>query len=183
MLTMKSSLWLSAILFCLIGDSTVPARAQGNCLPVSGTVYGALYGEDEESVAWHALGNFTIGDQTYYATVAVQGVSMNADEDIWQGGELWTFDFGGGDTVQLMTSYVTEHMTNPDGIFHIREVGTFINGAGMFKNAYGNLCAEGPFGPNVVLYDITELPADAMMYFVAPAQGLICGVNNRNRQH
>ena len=68
------------------------------------------------------------------------------------------------------------------GICHIREVGTFVNGTGAFKNAFGNLAAEGPFGPNVKLYDIAQLPPAAStmtMFWVAPSQGMICGLNSR----
>lgn len=62
------------------------------------------------------------------------------------------------------------------GVYHIREVGTFVNGTGAFKIAFGNLAAEGPFGSNVMLYDLIQLPpaATAMrMFWVAPFQGMI----------
>ena len=182
MKTFRSAVCLSVVAVFIFVTNASSASAQGNCLPFSGTIYGALYAEFGQSPAWHLVGGFRIGHEVYDATIDVTLTSLSTDEDIWQGAETWTFDFGEDDTIQLMTDFVTEHMTNPDGIFHIREVGTFANGTGAFKHADGNLSAEGPFGPNVVLHNVTQLPADALMFWVAPSQGMICGSNNRNKK-
>lgn len=150
-----------------------PAQAQSNCAPVSGTVYGAVYAK-----AWHLVGDFTIGRDVYPATIDVAMNRLKKDGDMWQGSETWTLDFGGGNAVQLVTSFVTEHMTNAGGIFHIREVGTFINGEGAFTHMVGTITAEGPFGPAVKLPEGVPLPTGSM-YWVAPVQGIICGMNGR----
>jgi hypothetical protein len=130
------------------------------------------------------VGYFTIGKDLYFATIGVKNTSMHQESDVWQGTETWSFDFGDGNTIQLKTDFVTEHMTDLTtvGIVHIREVGTFVNGTGAFKNAFGNLAAEGPFGPNVMLYDMTQLPPAAgtmTMFWVAPSHGTLCGSNSR----
>jgi hypothetical protein len=180
---------LSLTMLLLLGICSIPVNAQGNCLPFSGTVHGALYRDAPgQPRYWHMVGHFTIGNDVYSATIAVKGTSQIIDGYIWQGNETWTFDFGGDNTIELMTDYVTEHMTaggvtNPEGIFHIREVGIFANGTGAFKNAYGNLAADGPFGPNVVLHDTPKWwPSTGVaMFYVAPSQGTICGSNNRDK--
>ena len=189
MKTFRFSVGLSVIVVFLIGICSSSSSAQGNCLPLSGTVHGALYRDAPgQPRYWHMVGNFTIGDAVYSATIGVKGTSQIQDGYMWQGTETWTFDFGGGNTIQLMTDYVTEHMTagglpNPEGIFHIREVGTFANGTGALKNVYGNLAADGPFGPNVVLHDEPQWwPLSGVtMFYVAPSQGMICGLNNRDK--
>jgi len=169
------------VVFLLVMDNG-PANAQNNCAPFSGMVYGALYRDSaDQPRTWHMLGNFTIGRELSFATIGVKSTSMVRDPDDWQGTELWTFDFGGGNTIQLTTDFVTEHMANTAGIYHIREVGRFVDGTGAFVHAYGNLTAEGPFGPNVVLHDVSGLPTVATMFWVAPTQGMICGANERDQ--
>ena len=173
------------VVVCLIITANGSASAQSNCAPFSGTLHAAFYkAVGETSRAWHMVGDFTIGRDVFFATVAVKSTSMHQEPDIWQGTETWTFDFGHGNTVQLMTDFVTEHMTDLTtvGIVHIREVGTFVNGTGAFVNAFGNLAVEGPFGPNVKLYDVSQLPPAAgtmTMFWVAPSHGTVCGLNNR----
>ena len=183
MKTFRFTACLSVILIFLFGINS-SASAQGNCLPFSGTIQAALYRDAPgQPRYWHMVGNFTIGEKVYPATISVQGTSNIVDADILQGTETWTFDFGHYNTIQLLTDFVAEHMTNTAGIYHIREVGTFTNGTGAFKHAYGNLAAAGPFGPNVVLHDEPQwwpLPG-ANMFFVAPSLGMICGSNNRDK--
>jgi hypothetical protein len=178
----RLSATLLAIVSILLVVGSTTANAQNNCAPFSGTVYGALYRDaPDQPRTWHMLGNFTIGRDLSFATVGVKSTSLARDPDTWQGTELWTFDFGGGHTIQLATDFVTEHMTNAAGIYHIREVGRFVNGTGAFVHAYGNLTAEGPFGPGVVLHDVPGLPTVATMFWVAPTQGMICGKNKREK--
>lgn len=175
---------LSAIVILLFGVTVTPAVAQNNCAPFSGTVYAALYPDaPEQPPTWHAVGNFTIGKDSHHATIAVSGriPPIPGGPGVLLGGELWTFDFGEGNTVQLTTDFVAEHLTDASGVFHVREVGQFVNGTGAFKHAYGSLTAEGPFGPAVVLPNITELPTQAIFFWVAPSQGMICGSNNRDQ--
>jgi hypothetical protein len=181
-LRFTSHLIVAVVVLFVVGSG--PASAQSNCAPFSGTVHGAYYKvTGETSKAWHMVGDFAIGKDVYFAKISVKNTSMHQETDIWQGTETWTFDFGEGNTIQLTTDFVTEHMYPPSGgIYHIREVGTFVNGTGAFKNAFGNLAADGPFGPNVKLYNIAQLPPAATtmtMFWVAPSQGMICGLNNR----
>lgn len=183
MRNLQLKIW--SVAFLSLGVSALvaaPAQAQANCAPFSGTIYGALSrSAPGQPRAWHMLGDFTIGREVFPATISVQMMSIVQDPDNWQGAETWTFDFGGGHTVQLVTSFVTEHMTNAGGVWHIREVGTFVNGTGGFKHAFGNLTAEGPFGPGVILHGVEGLPMlDARYFWVAPSQGMICGMNRRD---
>jgi hypothetical protein len=169
------------VLGLLVADSGV-AYAQNNCTPISGAVYGALYRDAPgQPRYWHMNGSFTIGRELLKATISVESLSLINDGEIWQGTERWTFDFGEGNTIQLATDFVTEHMLNATKIYHIREVGTFVNGTGAFVNAYGNLTGEGPFGPGVMLHVDPWWPATVVpaVFWVAPTQGVICGLNRR----
>jgi hypothetical protein len=97
MKTLRFTGCVSIFLVLLIGICSSSASAQGNCLPFSGTVHGALYRDAPgQPRYWHMVGNFTIGDLVYPATIAVKGTSQVQDGYIWQGTETWTFDFGGG---------------------------------------------------------------------------------------
>jgi hypothetical protein len=179
---LRFTVYLSVIVVLVIGLGGSSATAQNNCTPFSGVVYGALYRDAVgQPRYWHLWGDFTIGREVHSATMAVKSTSLVNDGDTWQGTETWTFDFGGANTIQLMTSFVTEHMTNAAGIYHIREVGTFGNGTGAFVNAYGNLAADGPFGPSVVLHNLPTFPTVPAMFYLAPSLGTICGMNNRGQ--
>jgi len=152
------------------------AQAQGQCVPFSGTIH--FWFTD----TWHGVGAFTIGRNLRHADILSVNTSFFDDGDVFRGTETWTLDFGKGDTIQLKTSFVTEHMNDAaasSGVFHLIEVGTFANGTQVFKNAYGNLSVQGPFGPNVKLPDNIQPPPDAQMFSVAPSQGMICGLSNR----
>jgi|SRR5271157_344047 len=162
-----------------------PAQADGQCQcePFSGTLYGWNTGD------WHAVGDITIGNKVYHATLLAVNTSFIDDDDTWLGTETWTFDFGKGNTLQLMTHFVTEHMTDAvsaAGVFHVVEVGTITNGTGVFKHAYGNLISPGPFGPGVKLPDNIALPPEAqgpgVWFWVGPAQGMICGMSERDEK-
>lgn len=158
-----------------------PAQAEGQCQcePFSGAIY-SWYTD-----TWHAVGDFTVGAKVHHATILIVNTSFFDDGDVDRGTETWTWDFGGGNTIQLMTDFVTEHMTDAvssSGVFHVIEVGKFANGAGAFKHAYGNLSAPGPFGPNVKLPDKIQPPADASMFYVGLSQGMICGLNDRDEK-
>lgn len=174
------TVFLAALGLLIAGSG--PAYAQNNCAPVSGTVYGALYRDAlGQPRYWHMLGSLTIGREVLKATISVESLSLINDGETWQGTERWTVDFDEGNTIQLETDFVTEHMLNPTKIYHIREVGRFGHGTGAFANAYGNLTGEGPFGPGVILHIDPWWPAGTVpaMFWVAPAQGVICGVNGR----
>jgi hypothetical protein len=157
-----------------------PAHAQGSCVPISGTIYG--WNID----SWQMMGDFTIAREVRHGTISVVGTSLIGDPltmDVWQGTETWTLDFGDDNTIQLRVRFVTEHaniVANTSGIFHYATVGTFANGTGVFKHAYGNLSAQGPFGPTVKLPETIPAPEDAW-YTVLPSQGMICGLNNRDK--
>jgi hypothetical protein len=161
-----------------------PAQAQGQCQcePFSGTFYGGA------TDTWHAVADITIGNKVYHATILVVNTSSVDDGDILYATETWTLDFGRGNTIQLMTHAVAEHMTDAvaeSGVFHVIELGTFANGTGVFKHAYGSLISTGPFGPGVTLPpDITLPPeaAGASWFWVGPSQGMICGMKDRDEK-
>jgi hypothetical protein len=151
-----------------------PARADGQsqCQPITGTLYMGL------TDTWYMVGDLTIGKKVYHATGFSVNTSFIDEGDVWLGTETWTFDFGGGNTIQVMAQFVTEHMTDAaseSGIYHYIGVGTFANGTGAFKRAHGNLGVQGPFGPNVKVPDNVklQLPADAVWFAIMPAQGMI----------
>jgi hypothetical protein len=187
---MRNSLWKLLSVTVLTTGALIlvapPAQAQGSCAPLSGVVYGYT-----TEAGWQMEGNFTIGREVYRATVLAVNTSLIGDpltDDVWQGTETWTWRFGKGNTIQLLTGFVTEHAnlskTDP-GAFHVNEVGTFANGTGMLRHAYGSLLAQGPFGPNVKLPDQIQLPAplpEGTWFFVAPTQGMICGLNDRDER-
>jgi hypothetical protein len=158
----------------------LPAQAQGQCQcePFSGTFYGGL------TDTWHAVADITIGNKVYHATDFSVNTSFIDGGDTWLGTETWYVDFGRGNTIQVMTHFVAEHMTDAvfdSGVYHVIELGTFANGTGVFKHAYGSFISTGPFGPLVTLPpDITLPPAAAGAYWfwVGPSQGMICGVDN-----
>ncbi len=168
-----------AVLVLMIAISSSSARAQENCLPVSGTLYGYLTDE-----GWSMVGNFTIGREVYQATALAVNTSFIGDptlDDVWQGTETWAMDFGEGNTIQVMAEFVSEHsniITNKSGIFHVIDGGPFANGTGAFKHAYGNLLAQGPFGPGVKLPPTIQSP-EGTWYFVGSTRGTVCGMNNR----
>jgi hypothetical protein len=178
---MRNLLWkLLSVAVLTIGVLmliVLPAQAQGDCVPFSGTIY--FWYTD----AWHGVGDFTIGRNIHHADVLSVNTSFFDGGNVWRGTEQWTLDFGIGDTIQLKMDFVTEHMNDAvasSGVFHLIEVGIFANGTGVFKNAYGNLSVQGPFGPNVKLPDNIQPPSDAQTFSVAPSHGMICGLNNRH---
>ncbi len=149
------------------------AQAQGQCVPVSGTIY--FWYTD----TWHGVGDFTIGRKASHPDILSVNTSFFDDGYVWRGTEKWTLDFGKGNTVQLKMRFVAEHVNDAvssSGVFHITEVGKFFKGTGMFKNAYGSFTVQGPFGPNVKLPAEIQPPPDAQMFSVAPSQGMICGL-------
>jgi hypothetical protein len=160
-----------------------PAQAEGQCQcqPFSGTFYGWNTGD------WHAVANITIGNNVYRATLLAVNTSFTDDGDVWLGTETWTLDFGRGNTIQLMTHFVTQHMNDAvadSGVFHVIELGTFANGTGMFRHTYGSLISPGLFGPNVKLPDNIELPPEAQgaWLWIGPSQGMICGMSDRDQK-
>jgi hypothetical protein len=136
------------------------------------------------------MGDFTIGRKVYHATISVESGSLLSGDptqnEVWTGTETWTFDFGKGNTIQLKTTFVTEHanfVDNTSGIFHVNEVGTFTNGKGIFKHAYGSLVSQGPFGPNVKLPNNIQAPSGSdVWYFINPTQGMICLLNDHDEK-
>jgi hypothetical protein len=160
-----------------------PAQAQDHCAPISGMIYG--WNID----SWQMVADFTIGRKVYHAAITIGDSTLIGDpyqDDVWQGTETFIFDFGKRNTIQLMTPYVTEHAKltdplDPSLIFHVTHLGTFTNGTGMFKHAYGNLAFWGPIGPGVKLPPQIQAPAGGL-YFISAAQGTICGLNDGNEK-
>ena len=172
------SITILAIAVLVLTAPPAQAEDQCQCNPFSGTLYGWNTGD------WHAVGDITIGNKVHQATTLVVNTSFVDDGDTWLGTEAWTFNFGGGNTIQLKTHFVTERMTDASGVFHVIEVGTFTNGTGVFKHGYGNLISSGPFGPNVKLPDNIKLPPEAQgaWLWVGPVQGMICGMSDRDEK-
>lgn len=154
-----------------------PTQAQGNCVPLSGTMY--LWLTD----TWHGVGDFTIGRNLLHANFLSVNTSFFDGGDVWQGTENWTLDFGKGNKIHVEAHFVTQHMTDAvslAGVYDLVDGGPFTNGRGLFKNAYGNISIRGPFGPNVKLPDNIHPPEDAQWFSVVESQGMICGLNDRN---
>lgn len=152
------------------------AVGQQSCVPFNGTLYGWHDGK-----AWVGEGDFTVGAQVLHARVVDVNTALQKGEDAWWGTETATFDFGQGNTVQLLTEFTTEHMKNPSGVYHVNEIGTFANGAGMFQKASGHFTSQGPFGPGVVLPTGKVSPQEgAAMLWIGHYDGTICGMSSRN---
>jgi hypothetical protein len=168
---MAKAAFTCLILFFIIAIVSTSADAQ-NCVPFGGTIYAG------HTTAWIGGGDFTVGRATRHANVVDVNTSISQDGDVWRGTETATFDFGKGNTVDLVTDFVTEHMNNATstGIFHVNEIGTFSNGKGKFKNAYGHFSSQGPFGPNVKLPSTATVPEGSNMFWIGQYHGFICGV-------
>jgi hypothetical protein len=161
-----------AFFVLIIAGFFASANAQ-NCVPFGGTIYAG------HTNAWIGGGEFTVGRVTRHANVVDVNTSMVQDGDVWRGTETATFDFGNGNTVDLVTDFVTEHMNDAaaqSGIFHVNEIGTFANGKGKFKNAYGHFSSQGPFGPNVKLPEAAKVPEGSQMFWIGQYHGFVCGV-------
>jgi len=151
------------------------SQGQGNCVPLSGTVY--LWLTD----TWHGVGDFTIGRKHLPASFLAVNTSFLDSGDVWEGTEDWTLDFGNGNKLHVAAHFVTQHMTDSvstAGAFDLVDGGRFLQGTRMFKNAYGNMTVQGPFGPGVKLPDNIHPPADAQWFSVVESQGMICGMND-----
>ncbi|HKS71876.1 MAG TPA: hypothetical protein VJQ82_01690 [Terriglobales bacterium] len=165
---------LSALAIMLFAV-TAGAMAQSKCLPFGGTIYG-WHNVDK---AWHGVGDFTFGKKILHATVEDPNTGFKDLGDIWLGTEEATFTFAEGDKVTLMTSFVTEHQTDPGGstgVYHVNETGYFARGSGRFKNAWGRFNLQGPFGPSVVLPDEIKPGPNDGLFWIGQYNGTICGV-------
>ncbi len=152
------------------------ANAQEKCLPLSGTIY--FWYTD----TWHGTAEFTIGRDVLHAAIVANNTSFIDGGDMALGTENWTLNFGGGNTIHVLTHFTIEHMTDAvasSGVMHVIEIGTFTNGKGAFQGAYGNLTANGPFGPAVTLPDNIQPAPDSVMFGVTPTQGMICMVGGQ----
>lgn len=162
------------LLACAIGImilTTTPAYGGDQCTPVAGTIY--FWYTD----TWHGTVRFTIGGRVLHADVVANNTSFFDGGDTALGSENWTLDFGNGNSIHLITTFTIEHMTDAvstSGVMHVIEIGTFRNGRGLFKGAYGNLSAHGPFGPGVKLPGTIKPAPDAIMLGILPAQGTVC---------
>jgi len=139
---------------------------------------------------WNITGNLTIGREVYRfmgPTAGTSGPIPDPFRDVWRGTETWSLNFGNGNTIQLLTEFVTEHANlgdpNSNGVFHVTEVGTFANGTGVFKHAYGSFFQDAPFGPNVNLADKFPPLPEGTWFVAGPAQGMICGLNDRDERN
>lgn len=153
------------------------ALGQSKCVPFGGTIYG-WHNTDN---AWHGVGDFTFGKKILHANVDDPNTGFKDMGDIWLGTEEATFTFAEGDKVTLMTSFVTEHQTDPGGstgVYHVNETGYFAGGTGRFKNAWGRFNLQGPFGPSVVLPDEIKPGPNDKLFWIGQYNGTICGVKD-----
>jgi hypothetical protein len=114
-----------------------------------------------------------------HASVTDPNTGLTDFGDTWLGTEEATFDFGKGDTIVLMTEFVTEHQTDSggaQGVFHVNETGYFARGTGRFKHAWGRLNLQGPFGPGVTLPKSVEPGPNDGFFWIGQYMGTICGV-------
>ncbi len=161
------------IVLVLLGLGTPTMAGQQGCKPFGGTLYGWHDGK-----AWVGRGEFRLGTEVLNASVLDVNTAVEKHGEMWWGTETATFDFGNGNTVELLTEFTTEHMTSQSGVFHVNENGTFANGKGRFRKVYGQFNSQGPFGPGVVLpAGKPSAPAGAKMYWIGHYDGMICDVN------
>ena len=157
-----------AIVVCLCGG----VYGQQPCKTFGGTLYAWYDGK-----AWIGEGDFLVGDQLLHAKVVDVNTALEQHGDMWWGTETATFDFGGGNKMDLMTEFTTEHMKDPNGLFHVNMVGTFAHGAGRLNKVSGHFTSQGPFGQGVVLPGgKTNPPAGVSMYWIGHYDGAVCGV-------
>jgi len=150
------------------------ALAQDQCVPFGGTIYGWHNGD-----SWYGVGDFTVAKDVMHATVTDPNTGFTDFGDIWIGTEEATFDFGKGNTIALMTDFVTEHQTDAGaglGVFHVNETGYFARGTGRFKHAWGRFNLQGPFGPAVTLPKGIEPGPNDGFFWIGQYVGTICGV-------
>lgn len=144
--------------------------AKDHCSTFGGTLYGW-----HDGTAWVGEGDFYIGREMRHAKVRDVNTAIERHDDMWWGTETATFDFGGGDSVELVTEFTTEHMKNPSGVFHVNENGLFANGKGKFKGVYGRFTSQGPFGSGVVLPAGKVKPPEGMkLYWIGHYEGTVC---------
>ncbi len=149
-----------------------PLLAQTGCVPFGGTIYGWHHGS-----AWIGEGDFAIGKQVMHAKIVDTNTSLSRQNDMWTGTETAVFDFGRGDTVALMTEFVTEHQTDAvatAGLFHVNEIGYFANGRGRFKNVWGRFSSQGPFGPGVKLPPNIKPTENDGLFWIGQYTGTMC---------
>ncbi len=159
--------WFILLVLVLISGFVV---AQDRCVPFGGTVFGW-----HDGTAWIAEGDFDIGQQTQHVKVRDVNTGVEKHGDFWWGTETATFDFGNGNTIDLMTEFTGENMNNPAKVFHVNMNGRFANGHGKYKKAWGRFSAEGPFGPGVVLpAGKVKPPEGVSMYWIGHYDGLLC---------
>lgn len=166
-------LWYLTVLF-LVSTLPISAAGQDQCVPFGGTIYGWHNGK-----AWYGEGDFNVGRKTMHASVVDTNTGVERYGDMWLGTETAVFDFGGGDKIELLTQFVTEHHTDAvakDGLFHVNEIGSFANGTGRFKNGWGHFSSQGPFGPGVTLPPTIKPGTNDGMFWIGQYNGMICGV-------
>jgi hypothetical protein len=164
---------LSIVLGLVLVVVSVGAHAQ-DCVPFGGTIYGWHNGN-----AWYGVGEFSVGKKVMHATVTDPNTSFTDMGDTWMGTEEATLDFGKGQRVTLMTSFVTEHQTDAaatSGVFHVNETGYFARGTGRLKHAWGRFNLQGPFGPGVKLPSEIVLADNDGWFWIGQYNGTICGV-------
>lgn len=163
---------LMLILFLAL-FTTTSASAQERCVPFGGTVYG--WHTDN----WYANGDFTVGRNVRHANIVDVNTGLVDRGSLTTGSEVASFDFASGDTVQLNTDFIVEHMKDAlaaSGVYDVKANGTFVKGTGKFKGAYGHFVMEGSFGPAVKLPDSIHPDPKSDMSWMGWYHGMMCGV-------
>jgi len=136
----------------LLVVSASSAWAQTHCVSLKGTVTAAFTG-----TAWVGTTTWNFGNgPTLTATIIDINTGMKPGKDpttpgtnVWIGTETSTLDFGNGDTFQLITRFVTQHMNDPFGLYRVNENGTIANGTGKYSKVHEHFTVHGPFGPGL----------------------------------
>lgn len=169
------ALWGAPLLLalCAVNVAGPSGRAQENCVPFGGTVYG--WHTDN----WYGTGEFLVDRKSRRGNIVDVYTGFFDNGGVATGTEIATFDFGNGDTFQLKVDFIVEHLNDSltsNGVFDVRENGTFTKGTGMFKGAYGHWIMEGPFGPNIKLPNNIHPDPNSDMLWIGWYHGMICGM-------
>lgn len=141
-----SLLGLSCLLVLSLVSAPVQAKA---CAPhvnggtiVSATIWGTF-----TDYAWRGNAMVRIGDAEPMLASFVDisaGPPQVGDDGVLSGGETITFDFGGGNTFQVVATFKAYPGATPM-IYTLDELGTVDNPTGEFAGMSGAVSIRGPF--------------------------------------
>jgi hypothetical protein len=125
---------------------SISMYAQNRCMPITATglMTHPLVGGD-----WTGTVSVTFGGQALTANATIVTVSgpelKGTTGNAASGSELATFTFTQNDWFQVLSYFHTQHMTNPDLVFHVNETGKVTAGSGIFQGVTGVTNHQGPF--------------------------------------